>query len=230
MAKGLQRKGIARRNKLLHVAIELFLKNGYEKTTTAAIAKGAGMTPSSFFAAFESKEELLLILVKTMFSKQFESVGQFGSVSEDPVLHYSIETSLQICIAELSEPLRDLYVTAYSLPTTSEYIYSSMAGRLQEIFGKYMPDAKTKDFYEMDIASAGIMRAYMAKPCDLYFTIENKLARFLTSSLTLYSVPKEMQEQITDAVLKMDLRSYAEQMIQKMIRMAEDGIFPIGEK
>ena len=69
----------------------------------------------------------------------------------------------------------------------------------------------------------------MAKPCDLYFTIENKLTRFLTSSLTLYSVPKEVQEQITDAVLKMDLRSYAEQMIQKMIRMAEDGIFPVGE-
>ena len=230
MARGLQRKGIERRNKMLHVAIQLFLKNGYEKTTTAAIAKGAGMTPSSFFAAFESKEELLLILVKTMFSKQFESVGQFGSVSEDPVLHYSIETSLQICIAELSEPLRDLYVTAYSLPTTSEYIYSSMAPRLQKIFAEYLPEAKLKDFYEMDIASAGIMRAYMAKPCDFYFTIENKLTRFLTSSLTLYSVPKEVQEQITDAVLKMDLRSYAEQMIQKMIEMAETGIPLVSEE
>ena len=55
MAKGLQHKGIVRKNKLLHVAIKLFLKNGYEKTTTASIAKDAGMTPSSFFAAFESK-------------------------------------------------------------------------------------------------------------------------------------------------------------------------------
>lgn len=230
MAKGLQHKGIVRKNKLLHVAIKLFLKNGYEKTTTASIAKEAGMTPSLFFAAFETKEALLLTLVKAMFGHQFESAGQFEGVSEDPVILYSIETSLQMYVTELSEPLRELYVMAYSLPTTSEYIYSSMAGRLQEIFGKYMPDAKTKDFYEMDIASAGIMRAYMAKPCDLYFTIENKLTRFLTSSLTLYSVPKEVQEQITDAVLKMDLRSYAEQMIQKMIRMAEDGIFPIGEK
>lgn len=224
MAKGLQRKGIARRNKLLHVAIELFLKNGYEKTTTAAIAKGAGMTPSSFFAAFESKEELLLILVKTMFSKQFESVGQFGSVSEDPVLHYSIETSLQICIAELSEPLRDLYVTAYSLPTTSEYIYSSMAPRLQKIFAEYLPEAKLKDFYEMDIASAGIMRAHMARKCDMYFTIENKLIRFLQSSLTLYSVPKQVQTQITDRVLKMNLQAYAEQIIQKLVALAQAGI------
>ena len=230
MAKGLQPKGILRRNKMLHAAIKLFLKNGYEKTTTASIAKEAGMTPSSFFAAFENKEELLLTLAKIMFTNQFESASQFGGVSDDPVLFYSIETSLQLYITELSEPLRELYVMAYSLPTTSEYIYGSMAERLQKIFSKFMPDAKLKDFYEMDIASAGIMRAYMAKPCDLYFTIENKLTRFLQSSLTLYSVPREVQANITDTILKMDLRSYAEQMIQKMIEMAETGIPLVSEE
>ena len=224
MAKGLQRKGIARRNKMLHVAIKLFLENGYEKTTTASIAKGAGMAPSSFFAAFESKEALLLTLVKIMFSNQFESAGQFGGVTEDPVLLYSIETALQIYIAELSEPLRELYVAAYSLPTTSEYIYDSMAPRLQKLFSRYLPEAKLKDFYEMDIASAGIMRAYMAKKCDMYFTIENKLTRFLQSSLTLYSVPKQVQSQITDCILNMDLRRYAEQLIQKMVQIAQAGI------
>lgn len=224
MEKGLQRKGIARRNKMLHVAIQLFLQNGYEKTTTASIVKGAGMTPSSFFAAFENKEALLLILVKVMFNKQFESVGQFSGVSEDPVLLYSVETALQIYIAELSEPLRDIYVMAYSLPSTSEYIYANMAPRLQKLFSQYLPEAELKDFYEMDIASAGIMRAYMAKKCDLYFTIENKLTRFLQSSLTIYSVPKQVQSQITDCILKMDLQAYAEQIIQKMVELTEAGI------
>ena len=228
--KGLQQRGIVRRNKMLHASIKLFLKNGYEKTTTASIAKEAGMSASSFFAAFESKEELLLTLEKIMFSKQFESAGQFDKVSDDPVLLYSIETCLQIYITELSEPLRELYVMSYSLPTTSEYIYGSMAGRLQKIFSKYMPDAEEKDFYEMDIATAGIMRAYMAKPCDLYFTLEDKLTRFLQSSLTLYSVPNEVQAQIMDTVLKMDLKSYAEQMIQRMIEIAENGILLTGEE
>ena len=230
MAKGLQRKGIARRNKMLHVAIQLFLKNGYEKTTTAAIAKGAGMAPSSFFAAFESKEALLLTLVKTMFSNQFESAGQFEGVSKDPILLYSIETSLQIYIAELSEPLRELYVMSYSLPSTSEYIYSSMAPQLQRIFSESLPEAGLREFYEMDIATSGIMRSYMAKPCDLYFTIEDKLTRFLQCSLTLFSVPKEVQRQITDCILKMDLRSDAERMIQKMVTIAEAGIPLVSEE
>ena len=115
-------------------------------------------------------------------------------------------------------------MTAYSLPTTSEYIYDSMAERLQRIFSRYMPEAKRKDFYEMDIASAGIMRAYMAKPCDMHFTIEDKLRRFLQSSLTLYCVPREEQSRITDVVLKMDFRPYAEQIIQKMVEIAEAGL------
>lgn len=224
MAKGLQRKGILRRNKMLHVAIQLFLQNGYEKTTTAAIAKGAGMTPSSFFAAFESKEALLLILVKAMFSNQFERANQFSAAAQDPVLLYSIETSLQLYIAELSEPLREVYVQAYSLPSTSEFIYDSMAPRLQKLFSQYLPEAELKDFYEMDIASAGIMRSYMAKKCDKYFTLEHKLRRFLQSSLTLYSVPKQVQAQITERILGMDLQTYAEQVIQKMVELAQAGI------
>lgn len=60
MPKGLQSKGVLRRNRMLLAAIRLFLENGYEKTTTASIAREAGMSPASFFAAFENKEALLL--------------------------------------------------------------------------------------------------------------------------------------------------------------------------
>ena len=70
--RGLQERGIIRRNKMLHAAIALFLEHGYEKTTTAQIARQAGMSPASFFAAFENKEALLLALTKIMFSGQFQ--------------------------------------------------------------------------------------------------------------------------------------------------------------
>ena len=53
MPKGLQHKGIVRRNKMLYAAVQLFLENGYEKTTTDSIAKASGISPSSFFEAFE---------------------------------------------------------------------------------------------------------------------------------------------------------------------------------
>ena len=42
--KGLQPSGIRRRNKMIYAAVVLFLENGYEKTTTAQIARRAGMS------------------------------------------------------------------------------------------------------------------------------------------------------------------------------------------
>ena len=40
-----------------------------------------------------------------------------------------------------------------------------------------MGTAKLKDYYEMDIAPAGITRIY-GKKSDMYFTMEDKLRRF----------------------------------------------------
>ena len=48
----------------------------------------------------------------------------------------------------------------------------------------------------MELASAGMMRSFMSVPCDLYFTIEAKISRFLDCALTLYHVPQKQREEI----------------------------------
>ena len=190
LLRGKQASGLLTQQKMLRAAVKLFLEKGYEGTTTAEIARAAGMTPSSFFRAFPSKEALLLELDKRMFSGQF-ALAEQHSAAQDPVLLYAVETAIQLHIAELTEPLRELYVTAYTLPSTSAYLYRSTAKRLEGIFGDYLPDAEAKDFYEMEIASAGMMRSFMAVPCDVYFTVERKIARFLECALKLYNVLPE---------------------------------------
>ena len=215
--------------KVLRWAVTLFLENGYTKTTTGEIAKAAGIGQSSFFHVFPSKEALLLELVKRMFSGQFALAGQ-SSGEQDPVLLYAVETALQLHIAELTEPLRELYVMAYSLPSIAAYLYKSTTKRLQVIFGPYLPEAQPKDFYEMEIASANIMRGFMSVPCDVYFTMEAKISRFLDCSLKLYDVPKEKRAAITAAVLRMDLHTMALGIIQKTVQQAEKGFEALTEK
>ena len=143
---------------------------------------------------------------------------------------YAVETALQLHIAELTEPLRELYVMAYSLPTTSEYLYRSTSERLQKIFAPYLPTAQSKDFYEMEIASASIMRGFMAVPCDMYFTIEAKITRFLDCALKLYNVPEEKRVAVTAAVLQMDLHTMAANIIKKTVQQAEAGFEALTEK
>ena len=178
---GLQARGIARRNKMLKAATFLFLEQGYDKTTTTQIAKAAGMSQASFFAAFESKEAILLELTKIMFSSQFVAAAAMMP-TDDPLLLYALETGLQLHITELSEPLRELYVTTYSLRSTSEYVYQNTTEKLIKIFAPYLPEAQENDFYELEIASASVTRGFMARPCDLYFTMERKMRRWWGSA------------------------------------------------
>lgn len=221
--KGLQHGGIARRNKMINAGIMLFLKNGYEKTSTSQIAKEAGMSQASFFAAFSNKEALLLTLVEEMFESQFRRTESAVGKYKDPLLLYALETSIQMTIAETSEPLRELYVAAYTLPTTSEYIYKMTAKKLAEIFGEYMPEAEEKDFYELDIASAGITRGFMAKECNIYFTMEQKLRRYLSCCMKIYNVPEEKANAAIEAALSMDLRSFAEKAVAEAVAKGKKG-------
>lgn len=189
--KGLQPSGIRRRNKMIYAAVVLFLENGYEKTTTAQIARRAGMSATSFFAAFPNKEAILYALVREMLAEQFKWTERLLGERPDPLLLYCAETALQIHITELSPELRELYMTAYSLQSTSEYIYQNISKKLEMFFAPYLPGAQASDFYELEIASAGVMRGFMGRPCDLYFTIERKLRRFLSCCMRLYCVPEE---------------------------------------
>ena len=139
MPRGKLLNGLVTQQKVLRGAVTLFLEKGYTKTTTGEIAKAAGIGQSSFFHVFPSKEALLLELVKRMFSGQFALAGQHSG-EQDPVLLYAVETALQLHIAELTEPLRELYVMAYSLPSIAAYLYKSTTKRLQVIFGPYQPE------------------------------------------------------------------------------------------
>lgn len=144
---GLQARGIAREQKMIYAGMTLFLEQGYERTTTAQIARKAGMSPASFFAAFENKEALLLRLTQIMFRSQFSRAEKMLPADQSPLLLYAMETGLQLHIAECSEPLRDLYVTAYSLPSTSDFINRSMTPRLRQIFSRWMKRADDSELF-----------------------------------------------------------------------------------
>ena len=154
-----------------------------------------------------------------MFSNQFNEIFSIIGSNAEPVMIYAAETSLQLYLSELSEPLRELYVTAYSLPTTSEFIYQNTAKELEQFFAPYNPGSSSRDFYELEIASAGIMRGF-----------NDKLRRFLGCCFTLYHVPQSLQEQVIESVLEMDLHTTAVNLVNSVVAQAEAGFEAIMNK
>ena len=211
------------RAQVLRYAVELFLEQGYQETTLDQIAQRIDRTKGAVLRAYPDKESILYALVTHMFRVQFSTARSLLGEKADPLLVYCVETAMQLHICELGEPLRDLYTSAYTLPTTSDFIYRSTARELRLIFGKYLPDAAESDFYELDLVSGGVMRGLMARKCDMYFTIEKKITLCLQCALKIYDVPAQEREAVIPQVLAMDLAAMARSTVENTVRLAQAG-------
>ena len=206
------------KKRILTVCVRLFLEKGYKRSTLAEIIKKADVSYSTFQNIFRAKDGVLTELVEFMFSNQFAMARDEAGAKLPPVYVYAVETAIQMTLTELNENLREIYIEAYTEKEASEYILRETAKELHGIFGSYLPDATERDFYNMEIGSASIMRGYMAHPCDEELTLEKKLRLFLTMSLRAYNVPKEETEQAIRFVEGLDIRTISEQVMQALFR------------
>ena len=206
------------KKRILTVCVRLFLEKGYKRSTLAEIIEKADVSYSTFQNIFRAKDGVLTELVEFMFSNQFAMARDETGAKLPPVYVYAVETAIQMTLTELNENLREIYIEAYTEKEASEYILRETAKELHGIFGSYLPDATERDFYNMEIGSASIMRGYMAHPCDEELTLEKKLRLFLTMSLRAYNVPKEEVEQVIRFVEGLDIRAIAEQVMQKLFK------------
>ena len=214
----LRRDSSETKRKILTVCVRLFLEQGYKNTSVSQIVDEAGVARGSYLNLFPTKDRVLLDLTETMFGGQFGMARSIADIKLPPVYAYAVETAIQLTLTELNENLREIYIEAYSLPETSEYIYLHTTAELKQIFSANFPDYSDSDFYEMEIGTAGLMRNYMARKCDIHFPLERKLSRFLTAAMRVYRVPEDELEQAVRFVERLDIRSIAERVMHTLFQ------------
>ena len=214
----LRRDSSETKRKILTVCVRLFLEQGYKNTSVSQIVDEAGVARGSYLNLFPTKDRILLELTETMFGGQFGVARSIADSKLPPVYAYAVETAIQLTLTELNENLREIYIEAYSLPETSEYIYLHTTAELKQIFSANFPDYSDSDFYEMEIGTAGLMRNYMARKCDIHFPLERKLSRFLTAAMRVYRVPEDELEQTVRFVERLDIRSIAERVMHTLFQ------------
>ena len=132
-------------------------------------------------------------------------------------------------MAESSENIRELYVVAYSAPKSSNIIYDVITKKLEHIFKEHLPHLETKDFYELELASGGIMRSFLSVPCDKYFTMDRKIKRFIETTLLVYEVPKDIIKKGISFVSQFDFETLADITIKNMFNYLEENALRLGE-
>ena len=216
VAIALTNASLPAKKRILTVCVKLFLEQGYKKTTVAEIVQKANVSNSSFQNIFRAKDGVLTELVEFMFSNQFGAAKKVAGTQFPPVYVYAVETAIQMTLTELNENLRDIYIEAYSHEEALEYIFRETAKELYQIFGPYQPQLTEQDFYALEIGSAGIMRGYMARPCDDVLTLEKKLVCFLSMSLRAYMVPEDEIHRVLAFMTELDIRAVAQQVMHQL--------------
>ena len=213
----------AMRKKLLIASAELFLTKGYSATTLLLISEKSGVDKGTLIRVFGSKENILAALVKYVLEEQFATTMKLvQNKTTDKILFYASETALQLHIVESSEHLRELYAMAYSLPNTTEIIQETITGKLEHIFKEHLPELEKKDFYMLEIASGGIMRGFMTVPCNMWFTMNEKIKAFLETTFSLYKVPEKKVKEAIEFVSQFDFEQIAEKLIQDMLEQVAE--------
>ena len=216
VAIALTNASLPAKKRILTVCVKLFLEQGYKKTTVAEIVQKANVSNSSFQNIFRAKDGVLTELVEFMFSNQFGAAKKVAGTQLPPVYVYAVETAIQMTLTELNENLRDIYIEAYSHEEALEYIFRETAKELYQIFGPYQPQLTEQDFYALEIGSAGIMRGYMARPCDDVLTLEKKLVCFLSMSLRAYRVPEDEIHRVLAFMTELDIRAVTQQVMHQL--------------
>jgi len=70
------------RNKILEESRELFLENGFDKTSTSAIAKKVGIAEGTIFNYFATKSEIFMEALAEEFQSNEESVVRINDASK----------------------------------------------------------------------------------------------------------------------------------------------------
>lgn len=211
------------KRKILRVSAAYFLQRGFTSTTLKSIAEGSDYNIGSVMHLFPSKEDILSSLVEYVIDGQFNAAKQLvGDKSDDPLLHFAVETVLQLHITETSEAMRDLYSAAYSLPKVTKLIHFKMTPNVQHTFSPYLPDYQEMDFYELEIATAGIMRSYVHVPCTMYFTMERKVRRYLETCFAVYHVPQADIDRALDFITQFDFPRLANETVESLLDHLSD--------
>lgn len=217
MGRPLKREKGKTKSLVLHSASKLFIEKGYTNTKIHDISEECGVTYNEIFRLFIDKDTLLSNLIDLVIEHQFEFTNEYlKEKTDDKLLIYSFESVLQLYIAESKEHIREMYAVSYSMPSTTHKIYDYITGVLEETFSEYLPGYETKDFYELEMASAGIMRAYLINPCTMYFTMDRKVKRYLETALKIYNVPNDKIEYAINFINQFDMVKLAKEVLDTL--------------
>jgi AcrR family transcriptional regulator len=180
------------KKKVLDVSRELFLLQGYQKTTTRQILAKAGIKNSSLYHFFKSKEHIFLHLASEVYEDMERGVDVLMGRGKNLVLKWALAFNLEFYAVEKHERLTELIYEAYRSSTILNLLAQKGAESFKRDFEWLNPDFTDQDYFVRSMAVKSCVFGFIS---DQYhkgnISYHDKIATILELTLSLFNAPKK---------------------------------------
>ncbi len=179
------------REKILDVSRELFLAQGYQKTTTRQILAKAGIKNGTLYHFFKNKEQIFMYLAAGLFDEASRVVDELAGKDNSPVLKYAIAMILEFYAVEKHERLAELFYEAYKSWTVLAFLTQKGTRKNKMLFESFNPGFTDQDYYVRTMAIKSCISGFIAERYQKgEISYQDKATTILELSLSLFNVPK----------------------------------------
>ena len=202
------------KQEIIKVGTQMFLEEGFTKTTVAKIAKELDISPGNLTFHFPTKEHLLSVLVEELCRFQWKVIERYVEDGKTSLLAVCLEFSAMVAICEENKIAKDFFISAYNQPMTLEIIRKNDAERAKKIFGIYCQNWEDEHYEEAETLVSGIEYATLMTT-ESSQNLEVRIAGALNAIMSIYNVPEEIRKIKINKVLTIDYKETGRKILKE---------------
>lgn len=178
------------KKKILDVSRDLFIEQGYKKTTIRQIIQKADILNGSLYHFFENKEDIFKQIIVTVADEAIELSKGLAEKYSDARLAHTLPDALQLYAIEKHAELAELFFEAYSAWPIFNLFTKKLTEEMRKSYQDYNPDFSEQDYYLRALIIEGSVRDFTAESIFAgNIGYQDKLAVILKMYQLLFNIP-----------------------------------------
>ncbi|MCE5226231.1 MAG: TetR/AcrR family transcriptional regulator [Porphyromonadaceae bacterium] len=184
--------------KIINVARDLVMAQGYQKTTIRQITEAAGVSHSSLYHFFRDKEDIFLSIMYDIYVKSLHQISMIVSNDDDGIFLYALARVVELKAVAKYRNLAQTFLDVYSSWRISEKVTKREIERCKLFFKPYTKNFSEDDFYVRNLALRGMRSSFVAECIHMGGeNFEKRWPFLIETDLQLFNTPKaEIQKTI----------------------------------
>lgn len=179
------------KKKILNISRDLFINQGYKKTTIRQITQEAGILIGSLYYFFEDKEDIFKHIIVDVNNEAIELSKGLAEKYRDPMLSIAFPDALQFYAFGKHARLAELFLEAYSAWPILDIFAKIESHFMQELCYHSNPEFSEQDYYLRSLSLMGSRRNLIAESLfEGNIRYGDKLVIVLEMTKLLYNIPE----------------------------------------